>query len=97
MDRQPLAVVRFGDFTGQVSSIDPHDLPKGAMVSQINMTCEIAGQLACRKGTRPISFDNGITSTSAEVIGVTYFRRPEADWIIYQDTDGNIKAGRTPS
>ena len=46
------------DFLGQVSNLDPTDLPEGAAVEQRNVVCTVLGQLRVRSGYKVISFEN---------------------------------------
>lgn len=85
-------------FAGQVSNVDPHDVPAGAMVSQINLTNIVPGQLTVRRGMRKISFASGTTGTSATaVVSLVEFNRPESQFVAFATSDGRIVAGRTPA
>ena len=46
------------DFVGQVSNMDPTDLPAGAAVVQVNASCQIPGQLRVRQGYQELRYDN---------------------------------------
>lgn len=90
--------VEFRSFAGQVSNTDPHEVPKGAMIAQTNIGCQVPGQLTVRKGMRALSFTNATTAAStARVQTLIWFRRPECKYIVYTDGQGNVKAGRNPS
>lgn len=42
---------------GLMSNVDPHDLPPGATVEQVNITNIRPGMLTVREGFREVSFD----------------------------------------
>jgi hypothetical protein len=51
------AMMRMRDFLGQVSNMDPHDLPPGAAQQQVNVTCVKQGQMKVRGGLREVTFE----------------------------------------
>jgi hypothetical protein len=53
--------------------------------------------MTVRGGLRPVSFANaaGAASTSA-IIAATRFERPEAEFVVYETTDGALHVGRGP-
>lgn len=84
---------------GQVSNASPHLVPDGAMQSQINVANVEPGVFGVRKGHAPISFANaetGVTGASGTIISQTFFRRPHADFVVYQLANGSLVVGRTP-
>lgn len=91
------ARIEFKDFLGQFSNSDPHDVPKGGFVSLVNAGCNIPGQLTVRKGMRALSFAVTAAATTATVRTMVWFRRPESQFIVYSDSGGRVKAGRTPT
>jgi len=44
-------------FQGMFSNADPHDLPPGMSVVQVNAAVIIVGQLQVRRGLRELKFD----------------------------------------
>lgn len=80
-------------FQGLVTNANPHAIPPGAAQVQTNIVCTIAGQLTVRKGMRPTAFANATTATTHSVIGMIEYIRPEANYVVYQDSAGNVKAG----
>ena len=48
-------------FGGLMSSMDPHDIPFGAAVKQVNLTCVQSGSLSVRKGMRIVKFNSSGT------------------------------------
>lgn len=97
MAERPLTRVEFRTFTGQHSNSDPHDVPKGGFVALTNLGCQVPGQLTVRKGARALTFAVTAAATSAVVRTMIYMGRPEAKFIVYTDSFGNVKAGRTPT
>lgn len=82
---------------GRISNADPSDLPVGAMQSQDNFECLIPGRLTGRRGKRPVVFDNAISDTTNTIIAMARFKTGHADWIVYEDSAGNVKIGRNPA
>lgn len=93
MPEPPVKRFNLMEFRGLVTNANPHAIPPGAAQVQTNIVCTIAGQLTVRKGMRPTAFANAVTATTHSVIGMVEYIRPEADYVIYQDSAGNIKAG----
>lgn len=58
MPDAPKVSEKRADWQGQVSNADPHDLPLGANVEQVNISNIKAGQLTVRDGFREVEFDN---------------------------------------
>ena len=59
MDRdKPLAMLPIRDFRGIMSNVDPHDLPPGAAVSQVNLVVIKVGEMRVRGGYRVVTFDS---------------------------------------
>lgn len=82
---------------GRVSNANIHSLPAGAASVQNNIGPYTPGVWKVRPGCRPTTFANSTTANTLSVVGNCGFRRPEAFWIVYQLSDGLIKAGRTPT
>jgi hypothetical protein len=55
--RVPEGQVMIRDFGGFVSNEDPHDLPPGASIKQINAQSIRPGELRARPGTKVVQFD----------------------------------------
>lgn len=86
------------DFGGLVTNADPFDLPAGSAVTMQNCHPLVPGQLTARKGHGAVAFSNNASaSTGNDVMAMYFFPSVIADWIIYELSDGSIKAGRAPS
>jgi hypothetical protein len=55
--KEPRAQVMIRDFGGFVSNEDPHDLPPGASIRQVNAQSIRSGELRGRPGTKVVQFD----------------------------------------
>jgi hypothetical protein len=55
--KKPEAKVAIKDFGGFVTNADPHDVPPGTAVRQINATSVRPGELRARTGTKVVQFD----------------------------------------
>lgn len=55
---KPRAAVEMTDFPGLVLDVEPHDLPPGAAVTQVNVTSENIGSLTSRKGFVVLNFES---------------------------------------
>ena len=55
--KTPEASVAIKDFGGFVTNADPHDVPPGTAVRQINATSVRPGELRARPGVRVVQFD----------------------------------------
>ncbi len=55
--KAPEAVVAIKDFGGFVTNSDPHDVPPGTAVRQVNATSVRPGELRARPGVRVVQFD----------------------------------------
>lgn len=84
-------------FRGLVTNEDSHDLAPGEMQVQKNLQIFSKGKAQVRKGMVPLSFENAAARSTAQIIAAAYFRVPGADIILYEDSDGNLKAGRNPT
>lgn len=97
MAENPIKRINLLQFKGLATNANPHSLPAGAAQVQTNIVCTIAGQLTVRKGMRPTAFINAITATTHSVLAMVEHIRPQGDFVVYEDSAGNIKAGRNPS
>jgi hypothetical protein len=53
----PESQVIIRDFGGLISNEDPHDLPPGAAIKQVNAQSIRPGELRARPGTKIVQFD----------------------------------------
>ena len=90
----PRQIVAIDQWRGLYTNADPHDLHPGASAEQTNIEIRSPGVLQVRKGIRPVTFANAISSTTDEVIAMTAYHRPEAEWVLYELSSGLLKAGR---
>lgn len=58
MADMPRQSVRIEDFQGMVTNTDPADLKPGQSRLQINLSGLKRGELALRRGLRPLEFDS---------------------------------------
>lgn len=95
LPRSKLPILKF---SGLATNQDRHDLEPGQMMVQSNLEIFKPGKLVVRNGLRPAVFDNAIVPSAVyDAISIAYFRVPEADYIIYEDTNGNLKLARNPT
>jgi len=57
-DQTPDRTTSVQQFSGLVLEVGETALPAGAMVEQVNVTCEERGVLNVRRGLKPVSFEN---------------------------------------
>ena len=93
--KTPVLAVRI--FAGLLTSASAFALPGQYAQVQQNMTTTVPGQLTVRKGHAAAIFENAITSTTDEVIAMYTYPRPEATLVVYELSDGLVKAGRNPT
>lgn len=55
-DRGPVRQNR--DFLGMTSNLDPLDIPEGGATKQVNVTCQVNGELRVRQGYRKVVWEN---------------------------------------
>ena len=55
--KTPEAVVPIKDFGGFVTNADPHDVPPGTAVKQVNAQSVRPGELRARPGCKVVQFD----------------------------------------
>lgn len=85
------------DWKGLFSNLSPHEVQPGSFVELVNMQVLKPGVLSCRKGYQPATFSNAAADTAYHIIAMARFQTPEANFVIYQDSSGLIKAGKDPS
>lgn len=85
------------NWKGLLTNASAHSVGPGYTVSQDNICCLAPGRLDVRAGLQPIAFSGVTPSGSASVISVAKYDRPEARWILYERTDGALKAIRSGS
>ena len=90
---------------GLVTNADKRDIPPGAATVQTNVTTETDGKLSVRRGSREVSFTNHTARTApadpdaslADIVGMFYFHRPEANMVVMQYSDGTVRVGKVPA
>lgn len=55
-DNAPVAV-KIREFVGLATNANPHRLPPGAMVEQVNIRAEKVSEMKVREGLREVTFD----------------------------------------
>lgn len=80
---------------GRVSNRNQHAEPT-APVEYENLQTIVPSSMTVRKGMLPLSFANATTASSANIIAAYRFERPEAELIVYENTNGELHAGRGP-
>lgn len=76
-------------FLGRMSAPDPHDLPAGAFQEFDNLQTVNPGQITVRKGMKRMA-----ASVTYDAIAMYRFQRPEADWVVWENSNGDVKASR---
>lgn len=89
--------MRVEEWRGRVSNPSPHTLKPGAGIDHNNLRCINPGETDVRGGMTPVTFSNTTTSTTNSIIAMANYSHPLGDMIVYEDSAGNIKAGRNPS
>lgn len=97
MAEAPRSAVGFDDWLGILPNASPHRPKPGAAVEQVNLRIHVPGQAEVRGGLRPVAFTNATTATTHEVIAAFGYQRPDAGYVIYEDSGGNIRAGKNPT
>lgn len=85
------------DFAGMNSNTDPHDLKAGQATLQINCGGPIPGKLRTRSGLVFVDFAGGNGGTTDDITVAVPFNSAFGDFIVYQKTDGDIVAGKSPA
>lgn len=94
MKDQPMKGISVTDFPGLESDRNPHVSPP-TPVSVLNT--RLATELGVRKGLKPVTFSNDTSDTAYSIIGMFGLHGPEAEILVYQDSNGSIKIGKNPS
>ena len=55
--KTPEAIVPIKDFGGFMTNVDPHDVPPGTAIKQVNATSVRPGELRARPGVKVVQFD----------------------------------------
>lgn len=76
-------------FLGRMSAPDPHDIPAGSFQEFDNLQTVNPGQITVRKGMKRMT-----TAATYAAIAMYRFQRPEADWIVWENSNGAVKAAR---
>jgi hypothetical protein len=95
-DAERLTMVRMEDWRGQNSNAAPTAIRPGFLRYLENLTAEKPGELAGRRGNVPVDFANDAADSAYDILSMMRLHVPEANWILYQDSNGQIKAGRDP-
>jgi hypothetical protein len=90
----PLATTEANDFTGLRTNADPGDLGATGAQEQTNLVIIAKGMLQGRLGIRPGSFANGVGPVVQPVISMQHYAAPGADWVLFEQADGSIRAGK---
>jgi hypothetical protein len=83
---------------GLMTNADPHDLPAGAAVVQINCYARRPGELSVRRGHRIVEFDdpgNG-SVVDSQIISLAAVGQPQADYIVFLNTLGQVRIAKNP-
>jgi hypothetical protein len=56
--RRPIDIIKIKDFGGFMPNSDPHDVPPGVAISQVNATSVRPGELRVRLGFAVVRFDS---------------------------------------
>lgn len=94
---KPQVTSQTSEFGGLAKQLSPHKTPLGKAVTATNVRCQNVGQLDVRRGLANTSFANGTSAVNYAIIAMVRFPRPEAEYIVYEDANGAIHAGRTLS
>lgn len=88
-------------FPGYGTNRDPHDSPEVA-IDATNVVFHEPGKMNCRKGSKPIAFTNHTTTlsdgsldTEYDVVSMFPYKKAGVYYIIHQDSNGNVRIGRT--
>lgn len=97
MPESPVNRESHSNWQGMNSDISPHMLPPGGMQEQFNLAVVAPGRLSGRKGMRPVTFANSADAAAGDIISIYFVHRPEADWILTHNTNGEIRCARGAS
>ncbi len=96
MDK-PTAISHTTEFGGLAKNLSPHRTPLGKAVTATNVRCTNVGQLDVRKGNYPVTFGNATTAAAYPIMAMYHYQAADVDWILYEDTNGNLRAGKSPT
>ena len=82
-------------FPGLFTSFDPHDVPAGGAVEQINCCSLDQGMLQSRPGMRAATFTSG-GNTGSGVIALASYRAVSGVGVVYLDDSGSVFLGLNP-
>jgi hypothetical protein len=86
--------MRLSKWGGLLTYVSPYAVPAGGAVSQINLTCSIAGQLTVRDGMRPVSFSETSPTGCLDVAGYSY---GGTNKVLAFTSDGHLQVLESPS
>lgn len=93
MSDKPANLKVIGQFPGYATNRDPHDQPDTA-IDVTNVVFHEPGKLACRKGHTSLEFSNDGANAAGAIISAFPYKRAGSSYIIHQDSNGNVRAGR---
>ena len=99
MAEQPTTASQISEWLGQASNVDPHNLPAGTAQSQNNCYSRYGGELNVRLGAQNIaalSSSGGVMSVD-DIISTFAYERPDGDFHVTVDEDGDVIATRASS
>lgn len=88
-------MITISEWAGLATNASPYSIPPGAAVTQVNLQAIVPGQISVRPGTTAVSFaTHGVANAAVRRM----FRFPrDTDRIVYQNSDGQIIVGVTPT
>lgn len=93
---QPAGHSQLTEWRGLKSNQNPTDWRDGA-ADQCNLSTNVPGVLSVRQGMVLASFEDGGSASTNDIMSVGTIIRPEASWILYLDSAGNLLAGKSPT
>jgi hypothetical protein len=85
-----------GAWGGLITNASPFALPAGAAVEQVNLACDIAGQIYTRGGMWPIAFSPS-SGSSAGLVDCHPYSRDGQSWLLCLRDDGTLVALQGPA
>lgn len=79
---------------GLYTNVNPHDTPPGTTVSQDNIATTTPGILSTRRGIVPLNYAGFTSAGSNDIMSMFKFDTQIAAWVIYELTNGTLKAIR---
>lgn len=64
--------MRLQKWPGLLTYVSPYSVPPGGAVSQVNLSCSVAGQLTIRDGMRPVQFASESPANCIDVAGYSF-------------------------